>query len=241
MISAPSACTANMVQDFTASPFIRTVQAPQYVVSHPTCVPVRSNSSRSSCTSNMRGSTVTECDLPFTFRWIATFSTVSGINGSGINMTDLNALAPRSLDGHCNGPLHQGRDQRPLVFCRPAHVWLGICRGTGGFHRRAQSFAVDSMPAQSGLGFSSPHRHQPHTAQEDRGVLADFSSHGQLDRRAGRRIHRGGTLEGQVGAAASFRRDFYHYLAHQFVMIESGGVSIGDETRERNRALASRT
>ena len=39
-ISAPSACRASTVQDFTASPLISTVQAPHCVVSQPTCVPV---------------------------------------------------------------------------------------------------------------------------------------------------------------------------------------------------------
>ncbi len=38
---APSACTANMVQDFTDWPSRSTVQAPQWLVSQPICVPVR--------------------------------------------------------------------------------------------------------------------------------------------------------------------------------------------------------
>ena len=36
-ISAPSACTANMVQDFTDLPSRSTVQAPQWLVSQPIC------------------------------------------------------------------------------------------------------------------------------------------------------------------------------------------------------------
>ena len=42
VISCPSACTANIVQLFTGAPSNSTVQAPQWVVSQPTWVPVRS-------------------------------------------------------------------------------------------------------------------------------------------------------------------------------------------------------
>ncbi len=38
--SAPLACTARIVQDFTARPFKCTVQAPHWLVSQPTWVPV---------------------------------------------------------------------------------------------------------------------------------------------------------------------------------------------------------
>ena len=40
VMSAPSACTASIVQDFTDSPSTRTVQAPHDDVSQPTLVPV---------------------------------------------------------------------------------------------------------------------------------------------------------------------------------------------------------
>lgn len=40
-MSAPSAWTANTVQDLTACPFITIVQAPHWLVSQPMCVPVR--------------------------------------------------------------------------------------------------------------------------------------------------------------------------------------------------------
>ena len=43
---APSACTANSVQHFTAWPFMRIVHAPHWLVSLPTCVPVRPTTSR---------------------------------------------------------------------------------------------------------------------------------------------------------------------------------------------------
>ena len=57
-----------MVQDFTARPFTCTTQAPHWLVSQPTWVPVSRKCSRRSCTSSVRGSTSTECFLPLTLR-----------------------------------------------------------------------------------------------------------------------------------------------------------------------------
>ncbi len=42
----PSACTAKSVHDFTAAPSSSTVQAPHWLVSHPTWVPVSASVSR---------------------------------------------------------------------------------------------------------------------------------------------------------------------------------------------------
>ena len=45
-LGLPSACTANMVQDFTDLPSMVTVQAPQCEVSQPICGPVMFSRSR---------------------------------------------------------------------------------------------------------------------------------------------------------------------------------------------------
>ena len=55
----PSAWTASIVQLFTALPSTWTVQAPHWLVSQPTWVPVRSRSSRSTWTRSRLGSTST--------------------------------------------------------------------------------------------------------------------------------------------------------------------------------------
>jgi len=52
----PCAWAANMVQDFTAWPSSNTVQHPHWLVSHPTCVPVRPKWSLSRSTSKVRSS-----------------------------------------------------------------------------------------------------------------------------------------------------------------------------------------
>lgn len=66
--SAPSACTARILHDFTARPFMWTVQAPHCAVSQPTCVPVSLRCSRSSSTSRVWGSTLTVTGAPLTDR-----------------------------------------------------------------------------------------------------------------------------------------------------------------------------
>src|SRR5437764_15086195 len=63
---APSACQANMVQDFTALPLTWTTQAPHCEVSQPTWVPVRRRVSRRNCTRRVRGSRSPVTGLPFT-------------------------------------------------------------------------------------------------------------------------------------------------------------------------------
>ena len=67
VISAPAACTANMVQLFTDMPLRSTVQAPQCVVSQPIWVPVICRFSRMQCTSKVRGSTRPSTSAPLTF------------------------------------------------------------------------------------------------------------------------------------------------------------------------------
>ena len=57
-----------MVQDFADTPSTCTTQAPHWLVSQPTCVPVSPSFSRSSSTSSVRFSTSTVCCLPFTVR-----------------------------------------------------------------------------------------------------------------------------------------------------------------------------
>src|SRR5713101_296169 len=67
-MSAPSACIASMLQDFTARPFMWIVQAPHCAVSQPTCVPVRRRLSRMKLTSSVRSSTSALAGLPLTVR-----------------------------------------------------------------------------------------------------------------------------------------------------------------------------
>ena len=63
---APSQDAASTVQDLTARPSTCTTQAPHWLVSQPTWVPVRRSCSRRNCTSSVRGSISADTDLPLT-------------------------------------------------------------------------------------------------------------------------------------------------------------------------------
>src|SRR5882762_1796467 len=145
VISDPSACTANIVQDFTARPFISTVQAPQYVVSQPTCVPVRSHASRRNSTSNMRGSTSRAYCLLFALMLTLTAIffpvAIAGIL-SGIEMGSFDLFSASAASGSLNGALHQSNNELALVFGGSAHVRLGIGGGASSFGGGRNRFFV---------------------------------------------------------------------------------------------------
>src|SRR5262245_35441215 len=69
---APSQEAASVVQDLTARPSRWTTQAPHWLVSQPTCVPVRRKFSRRNCTNSVLASTSALAGLPFTVRLILT-------------------------------------------------------------------------------------------------------------------------------------------------------------------------
>src|SRR3954469_10625317 len=62
----PSTWTARIVQDLIDLPSIWTTQAPHWLVSQPTWVPVRPRCSRRNWTSSVRASTLPEAGLPLT-------------------------------------------------------------------------------------------------------------------------------------------------------------------------------
>src|ERR1700712_3626691 len=63
---APLACPTSTVHDLTACPSIWTTQAPHWLVSQPTWVPVRFRFSRKRWTRRVRSSTSADTALPFT-------------------------------------------------------------------------------------------------------------------------------------------------------------------------------
>ncbi len=65
-LRCPAACTASTVQLFTDAPLTWTTQAPHWLVSQPTWVPVRSRCWRRKSTRSVRGSTSRVTAWPFT-------------------------------------------------------------------------------------------------------------------------------------------------------------------------------
>src|SRR3954452_21244422 len=82
--SAPSACTASTLHDFTLVPLRCTVQAPQLLVSQPMTVPVLPTFSRRYCTSSIRGSTSSATFSPSTMRLIRVMDTPLSEHDCGV-------------------------------------------------------------------------------------------------------------------------------------------------------------
>src|SRR5258708_38566975 len=137
-----------MVHDFTAAPFIKTVQAPQYVVSHPICVPVNSRSSRINSTSKHRGSTSRECSLPFTRTWMEILCAASGID-----VADLHLLAVSPLKRGFRRTFNKRSHKLPLVLSRTAHIWLGIGGCTRPFWCRFHELWWNLLATHQGFAF----------------------------------------------------------------------------------------
>src|ERR1700674_674205 len=247
VISDPSACTANIVQDFTARPFVNTVQAPQYVVSQPTCVPVRSPASRRNSTRNMRGSTCRAQGLPFTLILTAIFSiftvAVSGIL-SGIEMGPFDLFSAGAARGNLDGALHQSYDELALVVGGSPHVSLGIGCGAsefgGGTNRLVVQVVVQAFPAECCLDLGRADRRQSDAAESYRGILTNVARHGELYGSAGTWIHGSGPLECKISAAATLRWNLHFNFGYKFVVSQRRCVGVFDEIFQGDGARAVR-
>src|ERR1700674_252967 len=149
---------ANSVHDLTVRPFKSTVQAPQYVVSQPMCVPVKFRFSRKNSTSSVRGSTSASRGLLFTRMHTETFSTPD------IFVSRLHAFAARAPHRGSNRALHQRRHQCALVIRGTAHVALRFGRFPRRFSRALNRLPIDLLAAQLGFRLLCPNRRQAHTS-----------------------------------------------------------------------------
>src|SRR5690242_16297113 len=165
VISPPSAIGANNVHDFTVRPFKITVQAPQYVVSHPTCVPVRLRCSRKNSTSSVRGSTSATRASPFTRTRTRIFL------ASGILMPRIHRFTASPPRRDPDSAFHQGSCQHPLVIRRSAHVALRICRRPCRINCNANILLIQRLPPQRCLRLLRANRRKPHAPQNDPRVL----------------------------------------------------------------------
>src|SRR6266403_5060375 len=243
VISDPSACTANIVHDFTARPFISTVHAPQYVVSQPTCVPVRSQASRRNSTSNMRGSTSRAYDLPFTLMWTLTailFTVAIAGIPSGIEVGPFDRFSASSAHCNLNGALHQGYDQLTLVLGGSTHVRLRIGGGTGRFCGSGNHLVVQTPSTERCLGLGRADRRQSNAAESNGGILADVARHDELYGSTGTWIHGSTPLKCNIGAAVTLRRNLHFNFGNKFVGSQRGCIGVLDEVFQGNSARAVR-
>src|SRR3954454_14545511 len=130
----PAAWPASTVQDFTARPSIWTTQAPHWLVSQPTWVPVRFRFSRSRWTRRVRSSTSAETALPFTVNLMVDTRDTSRcfiiipIRNTGAGLCNYDFRRER----HCDAL----KSSRHLFSVRPAlgleQLQRGLGTGCGG-------------------------------------------------------------------------------------------------------------
>src|SRR5262245_2249520 len=210
MTVRPSAWTAKTVHDFTGRPSRRTVQAPQWVVSHPMCVPVRRNTSRIRWTRSSRGSTsasrrspliVTPTRIQASFYylsadcWPATGRRSAGRFGpdrvDAAVMSPRGARSaprPRALECAAEGPGRQDPHQVALVLDRPAQIRRGIALLGRDPRHLADRRVVHAVAAEQRLGAARLDRRRPHVGQADPYVRARVAAgQRELDPDAGGR------------------------------------------------------
>src|ERR1700755_3160646 len=119
----PSACSASMVQDLAEMPSTCTTQAPHWLVSQPTWVPVSRRFSRRNCTNRVRGSTLAVTGLPFTIKETLAISTLYLVRVAADDLrTRISAAqASKSTGTHNMGP--SGIEQ-PRPGMAGYDVWL---------------------------------------------------------------------------------------------------------------------
>src|SRR5260370_29161761 len=236
VISPPSAMGANSVHDFTVRPFRITVQAPQYVVSQPTCVPVRLRCSRRNSTSNVRGSTSALRTSPFTRARRRIFLT------SDIFMPCFHGLAAGAARCDADGALDESSHQHAFVICRTAHVALWVRRRPRSVCGGPNILFLERFAAQRRFRFLCTDGREAHATQNDARILARvviFES--KLHRRARRGIHRSAALERQMRSAAAPQGNLHMHSGDDLVVRKHRRVGIVDERFERDRALPPRT
>src|SRR5262245_27333731 len=122
-ISAPSACTAKTVHDFTVLPLNRTVHAPQLLVSQPMWVPVSPRASRMKCTNSSLGSTAASRSRPLILTFTSSFFAICS-SSAQLQKTHLLLTGPLYRPG--DRPPGQFFDQTLLVLRRTAQVRAGL-------------------------------------------------------------------------------------------------------------------
>src|SRR5213594_291333 len=225
MISLSRAWTANTVHDFTARPSMRTVQAPQWVVSHPIWVPVSRSTSRIRWTSRRRGSTLASCFSPL----IESLTHIASPPFAG------------ALQGFAERAGRQHSDHVPLVLDRPAEILAGLgrlCAELGGALDGGVVWpvALEGCLRPRGLDGSETDAGEadPDLVAGAAGAERELRRHGDCGEVADL------ALELEVGAPAAGRWNRHADLHEDLVGLERGRERAGEERCDGDPALALR-
>src|SRR5499426_2019476 len=185
MSSLPCAWTANIVHDFTGRPFIKIVQAPQWVVSQPMWVPVSRSTSRSMWTRRSRGSTSASCFSPLieSFTSIVGSPSLRSPRTAGPQPRDVlrlalplhatvAALSLGALEGPAQSAGRQHTHEIFLVLHRAAQVGGGLGRLGGELGRPFDRRLVRRLALQRRLRLRRLDGREAHVGEADPSLIA---------------------------------------------------------------------
>src|SRR5262245_16107783 len=132
-----------MVHDLIARPLTCTMHAPHWVVSHPTCVPVRPSFSRRNSTSIIRSSTAPRASRPFTIMDTSRIGAAAVFDGLFILR-----VFDRLPDSHrCHGHRYFSHAERR------ERIQNGVANPRGGSGRGAPAERSRAKRVESGAIF----------------------------------------------------------------------------------------
>src|SRR5215469_2445214 len=205
-----------MVHDFTVLPSSTTVQAPQWLVSQPTCVPVSPSTSRMKWTSNSRGSTSACRSRPFTLTRTNCFLAIR----SPLNLS----LFACPFCGAGKSASRQLLYQALFVFRRATQVRTRLSFISCQLASLPDGCFIELLTAQERFRLACLHRCRPYVGQSNAGLLArpvGVQSH--LSRYGGGSKVADLALQFEVGASTSRRWQGDTNLGHDFIRLQRCG------------------
>src|SRR5262245_53659437 len=233
VISRPSAWTASTVQDLTGTPSSRTVQAPQWVVSHPWCVPVRPSVCRRKWTSSSRGSTSAACDSPLTVTLTAR------VVCAAVGSIAVSAIAPPFRRGS-ESALDEYPCDAALVLGAPANVVLRLGRLRGKSRRLDDRLVVELTPGERLLGRRRLEVGGPDARERDPGASDRAVVERDVDRGPDGGVVADLALELEIRPRGRRARIAHLQAGDHLVLLERGRERALEELLDRNRPRSRR-
>src|SRR6516162_6305962 len=228
--SQPSACGANIVHDLTVLPSRTTVQAPQWLVSQPTWVPVSPKTSRMKCTSRRRGSTSACRSRPLTLTPTNCFFAMPVLRKKSCN------LFAGPFERTPQGASRQLPYQAFLVLRRAPQIGARLCFVSSHLRGLPDVALIQLLAAQEGFCVACFQRSRTDVGEANAYLptgAAGIQTHLGGDRRRGKVSHL--ALQLEVGAPAVRRRQGNANLRHNLVRLQCGGEQGHEEVLNRNQ------
>src|SRR3569623_632146 len=224
--SPPSACTASTVHDFTDLPLRSTVQAPQWLVSQPMCLPVWRSRSRKVWMSSSRGSPSVSTLSPLSVNAMRVLAIL-------ISLRPCQCLTNRSAR-HLAG--HVG-----LVLAVAAQILGGVADRHRLLRGLLDQRLVDHLAGEQRRRFAGLERSGCDVGKRDVDLFANLAVELQLHRGGGGGEVAGLAFELAIGGTAAFGHRRYANLGEEFVGRKFGVIEAVEEMLRGYQPFAART